>query len=455
MPLPLSDSVTFVSFPSVIALIIYYSINDIDTLTDNWYFIFQFSILDNQDDEVRIALQKDLSSIFLWGNSDLYFRAIEFSLLLQCFYIALWCTNFALIAVEATDSVKWELFLLIPIPLNFLLLKLILNFACVLRSASVLDEEIAVKICEEAIDERVVTQRLRKMVRSSLLSIEPVKANWAPFLTQVFSHYVSDNRPGLSTKQFSLFLHGIQIHLSLSSIEAIFKVIDFDQSGYITWIEFSSIVFPELFGPGQGEKAEHTTSPGGLPLTHMESVHPVPAGTDGTYSASAANIDRLRQMSVDEDDAFELDSDLHSNLHVGPGSPNSHKSENLSSWSRSPRRVGSRDPADTRSRVVSFSEPTRDRDQTDRVVSLSLAVDRLVSFQDEKVGREHVSHSPVSHYDDNNGDYSEDGLEVSDATEETPIIHYDPDDEEGRIIHLEKIDEVDEMDEDEEEEKGN
>jgi Ca2+-binding EF-hand superfamily protein len=411
---------------------------------------------------VRIALQKDLSSIFLWGNSDLYFRAIEFSLLLQCVYIALWCTNFALVAAEADDSVKWELFLLIPIPLNFLLLKLILNFACVLRSASVLDEEIAVKICEEAIDERVVTQRLRKMVRTSLLDIEPVKSNWSLFLTEVFAHYVPDNRPGLSTKQFSLFLHGIQIHLSKKSIQRIFKVIDFDHSGYITWTEFSSIVFPELFGPlpMSSERADSATN---LPLMHMESIHTAPAGTDGMYHpVSSTNIARLRQMSIDEDDVFELDPELDSNYHADPGSPRtsdplSQKSENISNWGRSPRRNGSRDQGETRSRVVSFSEPQRERDQRERdqrerSVSLSPPIDRSVTFQDEKEIRDHVHvHSlqpPTEEYDDTND--SEDGLEVTDDAEEVAAAHADDEeDEEDRIMHLEKIDEEDEAEEEE------
>ena len=217
-----------------------------------------FHSLDGQDDEARIALQKDLSSIFLFSNADLYYRSIEFSLLLQCFYIALWCTNFAIIGVEVQNIIKWEILLFIPIPLNFLLLKLILNFACLLRSLSVLDEDIAARICEDALDERVVTQRLRKMVRTTLSEIEPDKNNWHYFLNEVFGHYVPESRSGVSPKQFTLFLHGIQIHLSKDSVKRIFHVIDFDQSGYITWDELSSIIFPELLSSKRKEIEKET-----------------------------------------------------------------------------------------------------------------------------------------------------------------------------------------------------
>ena len=201
-------------------------------------------------------MQKDLNSIFLFSHSDLYYRSIEFSLLLQCFYIALWCTNFAIVGTDVTNIVKWEILLFIPIPLNFLILKLILNFASLLRSLSVLDEDIAARICEDALDERVVTQRLRKMVRTTLSEIEPEKENWHFFLNEVFSHYVPESKSGVSPKQFTLFLHGIQIHISIKSVKRIFSVIDFDQSGYITWDELSSIIFPELLNGSKRKEKE-------------------------------------------------------------------------------------------------------------------------------------------------------------------------------------------------------
>ena len=121
---------------------------------------------------------------------------------------------------------------------------------------SVLDEDIAARICEDALDERVVTQRLRKMVRTTLSEIEPNKENWHFFLNEVFSHYVPESKSGVSSKQFTLFLHGIQIHISIKSVKRIFSVIDFDQSGYITWDELSSIIFPELLNGSKRKEKE-------------------------------------------------------------------------------------------------------------------------------------------------------------------------------------------------------
>ena len=273
-------------------------------------------------------MQTDLSSIFLWGNSDLYFRAIEFSLLLQCVYIALWCTNFAVIAAPSDNSAQWEILLLIPVPLNFYILKLILNFACVLRSASVLDEEIAVKICEDAIDERVVTQRLRKMVRAALPDIEPNKASWPLFLNELFFHYVPENKGGLPPKPFTVFLHGLKIYLSDASVQKIFKVIDFDKNGYISYAEFFNVVFPELPTPPEPEKKQITFRSFVPTLNRIESMShelsamhsetpdvsiSVHSSHDQAHVKQPSTHELARRLSVDNQDASEPGSDLSYN----------------------------------------------------------------------------------------------------------------------------------------------
>lgn len=386
-----------------------------------------------------MELQKDLSSIFLFGNADLYYRAIELSLLLQCVYIALWCTNFVLVAKDTARAVKWEMFLLIPIPLNFLLLKLVLNFACVLRSAIVLDEEIAVKICEDALDERVVTQRLRKMVRTALTEIEPLKANWTPFLREVFYHYVPDNRPGVSPKQFTLFLHGIQIHISKKSVLRIFKVIDFDQSGFITWTEFSSVVFPELFGHFSGKKSRidalNVSVQSGLNLNGMGGQTMGQGILDD--SPVDLNPQQLSQYSNHTDHYAPSHSDQsdvsHSSLPRGPVRQGSNGS--------GPRHHTDMD------RFVSFSEPKRDlilsHDYHERSNSTaSYPNDRLDNMNN-------FNQSAHSEY------YDEDGSVLSDGDLDE-VYHHDEDvnhsvgedDDSVSRGHLEKIEECEEENED-------
>jgi hypothetical protein len=284
-------------------------------------FIMILKLRTPEHDE-KDALLTDRSSIFLWSNPDLYYRAIEFSLLLQCVYIALWCTNFAVIALPSETPAQWEILLLIPVPLNFYILKLVLNFACVLRSASELDEEIAVKICEDAADERVVTQRLRTMVRAALLDIEPNKASWPLFLCELFSYHIPENKGGLPKKPFKVFLHGLKIYLSENSVHKIFKVIDFDHNGFISYSEFFDIVFPELPRPAEQEtKVTLSSLRSRVPsVMHLDNITREPSVMCSEIPSVHSSHDQVRVgqssmhgMSVVDQDASDLGPDLDSN----------------------------------------------------------------------------------------------------------------------------------------------
>ena len=321
-----------------------------------------------------------------------------------------------------------------------------LNFACVLRSAIVLDEEIAIKICEDALDERVVTQRLRKMVRTALVEIEPIRASWTPFLREVFYHYVPDNRPGVSPKQFTLFLHGIQIHISKKSVHRIFKVIDFDQSGFITWTEFSGVVFPELFGSSPGKKSRIDAL-----NTSMQSVLPINSRVNQTFGGGSLD-DSPAESSPRQISLFSTQTD-----HSAP-SYSEHSDISHSSLTRGPVRQGSGSKESgpshhtERDRFVSFADPEKDvvlpHDFQDRSQSsISYPNDRMVSFSGDNMGQS--SQQSYSEY------YDEDGSVLSDGDLDDIYHHADDvthslgdDDDSGRMAHLEKIEECEDENED-------
>jgi hypothetical protein len=88
------------------------------------------------------------------------------------------CTNFAILANSADYSVQWEFFLLIPIIANLLILRQVIYFACMLKAVSSLNAEISDAICERALDERNVSNRLHKIVRVALASVELDRSQW-------------------------------------------------------------------------------------------------------------------------------------------------------------------------------------------------------------------------------------------------------------------------------------
>lgn len=131
--------------------------------------------------DASIAAKHDeLSSIFFFGRSLAYYHAVEFSMLMQCVDLSLWATNLFYIANK--DSKQWQVLLTVPIIVNFVLLRQVLYLACILKSVTTLDVKISSGICEQALEERNVTHRLRKTIRSLLHSLDLEKKDWQTFL---------------------------------------------------------------------------------------------------------------------------------------------------------------------------------------------------------------------------------------------------------------------------------
>ena len=77
-----------------------------------------------------------MESVFFFRSPDTYFGAVEFVLLLQCFFISLWATQLLPLATADNDvnaGAVWGFFLTFPIFINFFLIRLILNRAVILQ----------------------------------------------------------------------------------------------------------------------------------------------------------------------------------------------------------------------------------------------------------------------------------------------------------------------------------
>jgi len=110
-----------------------------------------------------------------------------------------------------------------------------------------LDKGIADKICEEALDVRNVTQRLRKAVKSSLNELDTDPLIRSAFVRDKFmmaSQHDSQRR--INEKHFQVFLHSLKLFFTDLSVNKIFTIIDFDQDGWVTWTDLRPILFPEL-----------------------------------------------------------------------------------------------------------------------------------------------------------------------------------------------------------------
>uniref|UniRef100_A0A7S3GNE7 EF-hand domain-containing protein n=1 Tax=Spumella elongata TaxID=89044 RepID=A0A7S3GNE7_9STRA len=191
-------------------------------------------------------LQEDFTHIFLFRSAEFYYFTVEFCLLAQCVYLALWATNFVFIANDSYYPVLWNIALLVPVPINFLLSKQIIFTSVMLKSIVTLDKYVADKICEEAVDERNVKHRVRKVIRTALRTLEIPRDTWQQFTMDQFELYIPDNDVGLNMANLKLFLHSLQIFLTDATVKRIFTVLDFDKDEKLVWEEIMPIVFPEL-----------------------------------------------------------------------------------------------------------------------------------------------------------------------------------------------------------------
>jgi hypothetical protein len=202
--------------------------------------------------------EEKLENVFNITSPASYYNLVEFSLLLQCVYISLWATNFAGLASHSPSNWKWQVVLVIPALINFISLAKILEFACILKSVSVLDIAVSNKICESAFNDRIILQRLRKLIRSTLKELDLDHNMWRPFIEEIFEEFANeksrfsivDEQSLMDKDNFDLFLHSLQIRIPKDKIEEIFNAIDYDESNFLNWTEISSIIFPDFHDKG-------------------------------------------------------------------------------------------------------------------------------------------------------------------------------------------------------------
>eukprot|EP00981_Chlorochromonas_danica_P001157 scaffold256_cov175-Ochromonas_danica.AAC.9 len=199
-----------------------------------------------QDDDIK-ELETEFQEIFLFHNPELYYFAIEFGLLVQYVYVALWATNFIFLADLSYHRVLWEFALVVPMVINFFFLKQIIFTSVMLKSIVKLDQRIANEICERATDERVVTQRLKHLLRTNLKTMAIDRKEWYNHCYGEYQTVLAEGQRGLDVSQLKRFLHALQIYLTDDSIRRIFQVLDTDKDHSVHWERLSQILLPEYY----------------------------------------------------------------------------------------------------------------------------------------------------------------------------------------------------------------
>ena len=215
-----------------------------------------------------------LDGIFFLSNPNLFFGAVEFTLLMQCLYIAMWATQLVPLLTQSDEKVKaiaWGFGLTVPMIVNFLIIRLILSRSVMLQAVCGVHPQVLGEVTEEAIEEDHCLERLRKAVRCRLeaeaeatrmaaLSPEDAMvdegapeiaqhekvASYKVHLKRIFDSYDDDSSGAIGEKEFVTMLNDLCVYFSKSSFKILWLAIDFDLSGEVSWDELFVIMFPEL-----------------------------------------------------------------------------------------------------------------------------------------------------------------------------------------------------------------
>lgn len=198
-------------------------------------------------------------SVYLFGSPYFFFHSIEIVLLLQCVFMALLCTQFVAVVANNLDNpglvFAWELALLTPLVISFFILQRVLSLASLLKSITAPDLKLCRSILQDIAKKKVIHDKVGKLIVRHLRKVFLENKSNAKLskresdllrneLIELFKESAGTNE-GMNKPQLRDFLtrFGIHIHHS-EDLQTIYRSIDIDGSGDISWGEVAIICFP-------------------------------------------------------------------------------------------------------------------------------------------------------------------------------------------------------------------
>lgn len=195
----------------------------------------------------ELGHKSDVDDCFLFSRPSLYFFLVEFGLLLQCFFIAVYLTQLlAMGQMESSpNSSGWIAGLTIPTFSNFFLIRIILSRAVTLKAVTDLHKEVVCRVCEEAVE----AEEIQDKVRLKVYEVLDPNLQSSALLSSVKLRFDSidvDGSGEIDKKEFRTFLGTLSVNLSKEKFDILWSVVDYDLSGAVTCDEIVIFIFPNL-----------------------------------------------------------------------------------------------------------------------------------------------------------------------------------------------------------------
>ena len=197
---------------------------------------------------------EEFRALFLFGQPYILFSAIETGLLLQCVYFSLWGTQYSVIAAGMRKQnlpVLWEFVIVLPLFWSIFLFHTILFYSSLLKSVAFIDRTLVKHLMTETQERHKVHDKLRQFIKGKLNDGDPIDEENTKRMRHILISMfkgMADSNGGMDLERFSKFMNenfgSMSEPFDSDVIQTLFKSVDVDNSGNISWAELAVVVFP-------------------------------------------------------------------------------------------------------------------------------------------------------------------------------------------------------------------
>lgn len=196
------------------------------------------------NDNKNMKLSEDLSEIYFFENPDLYFKAVEYAIMLNSLYLSLWACNFISV-VQFSFNNAWivQIFMLIPLLIVLPLLGEIVKVSSLLEAIADLDIDVIGSVLEEMEDKTRLIQELRLKILSRIVGESDDKKR---IVARLFKEIDIDKNGLISPMEMRQMLRALSLHYSDAKFLRLYRAIDEDLNGSISEFELTLLIFPDM-----------------------------------------------------------------------------------------------------------------------------------------------------------------------------------------------------------------
>ena len=187
-----------------------------------------------------------MKDIFLFSSPDLYFKTVQYVIMLIALYLALWLVIFA-----SADVGYWKAIAIAPALLSVVNYLYVVKTASLLKALCSVDYEALDQVFQQTDESRVLGQSIRqKLLAKMQLPDAADSKNFSREELQIkaqaiFREIDYDNGGLVNRSEFSLYLSRMGISLNRKQWKETFRHIDLDGSELLSFLEFFAFIFPE------------------------------------------------------------------------------------------------------------------------------------------------------------------------------------------------------------------